>query len=108
MRSRDREREKQAPQGEPNVGLDPRTPGSCPVLKADAQLLGHRGIPSNDRLLTMVIIEYFQCARHLKSTGSFVLPNPLKGQVLLATLLYRRRKCNIENHSIYGAGCLVG
>ena len=30
------EREKQASCGEPYVGLDPRTPGSCPELKIDA------------------------------------------------------------------------
>ena len=35
-RQRRRLREKQAPSGEPDVGLDPRTPGSCPELKADA------------------------------------------------------------------------
>ena len=28
-RQRQRQREKQAPCREPNVGLDPRTPGSC-------------------------------------------------------------------------------
>ena len=38
-RQRHRQREKQAPLREPNVGLDPRTPGSCPELKADAQPL---------------------------------------------------------------------
>ena len=27
------------------MGLDPRTPGSGPGLKADAQLLSQRGIP---------------------------------------------------------------
>ena len=49
MRHKDREaeiqqREKQAPQREPNVGLDPRIPGSCPELKADAQPLSHPGV----------------------------------------------------------------
>ena len=29
---------------EPDVGLDPRTPGSRPELRADAQLLSHPGI----------------------------------------------------------------
>ena len=38
-RDRDRQREKQGPCGEPYVGLDPRTPGSRPELKADAQPL---------------------------------------------------------------------
>ena len=44
-RQRHRQREKQAPCREPEVGLDPRTPGSCPELKADAQLLSHQGVP---------------------------------------------------------------
>ena len=37
-RQRHRQREKQDPRGEPEGGLDPRTPGSCPEPKADAQL----------------------------------------------------------------------
>ena len=32
-RQRHRQREKQAPCGKPDAGLDPRTPGSCPELK---------------------------------------------------------------------------
>ena len=39
------EREKQAPCREPDVGLDPGTPGSRPGPKADAQLLSHPGVP---------------------------------------------------------------
>ena len=35
--------EKQAPCGEPDGGLDLRTPGSRPELKADAQPLTHPG-----------------------------------------------------------------
>ena len=42
-RQRHRQREKQAPREEPDVGLDPRTPGSQPEPKADAQLLSHPG-----------------------------------------------------------------
>ena len=42
---RHRQREKQAPCGEPYVGLDPRTLGSRPELKADAQPLSHPGVP---------------------------------------------------------------
>ena len=33
-RQRHRQREKQAPRREPNVGLDPPSPGSCPAPKA--------------------------------------------------------------------------
>ena len=49
MRDRERERqghrqrEKQDPCGEPDVGLDPGTPGSCPGPKADAQPLSYPG-----------------------------------------------------------------
>ena len=39
-----RPREKQAPCGEPDVGLNPRTPGSRPEPKADAKPLSQPGI----------------------------------------------------------------
>ena len=45
-RQRHREREKQAPYWEPDMGLDPGTPGSCPGPKAGAKLLSHPGIPN--------------------------------------------------------------
>ena len=37
--------EKQAPCREPDVGLDPGTPGSCPEPKADVQPLSQSGVP---------------------------------------------------------------
>ena len=37
-------REKQAPCREPDMGLDPGIPGSCPGPKAGAKLLSHPGI----------------------------------------------------------------
>ena len=40
-----REREKQAPHREPDVGLDPGFPGSCLGPKAGAKPLNHPGIP---------------------------------------------------------------
>ena len=46
QRQRHREREKQAPCREPDVGLDPETPGSLPEPKADAQPLSYPGIPN--------------------------------------------------------------
>ena len=42
---RHRQREKQAPCWEPDVGLDPRSPGSRPGPKAGAKPLSHPGIP---------------------------------------------------------------
>ena len=42
---RHRQREKQAPCRDPDVGLNPRTPGSRPGLKAGAKALSHPGIP---------------------------------------------------------------
>ena len=38
-----RQREKQAPCGEPDAGLNPSTPGSHPEPKTDAQPLSHPG-----------------------------------------------------------------
>ena len=40
-----RQRETQAPCGEPDEGLDPRIWGSHLELKADAQPLSHPGVP---------------------------------------------------------------
>ena len=45
-RQRHRQREKWAPCREPNVGMDPGTPGSSPRPKADARLLSHPGVPA--------------------------------------------------------------
>ena len=44
-RQRHRQREEQAPCREPDVGLDPRAPGSYPGPKAGAKPLSHPGIP---------------------------------------------------------------
>ena len=46
-KQRHRQREKQVPCSEPEVGLDPGTTGSCPELKADAQPPGYPGVPSS-------------------------------------------------------------
>ncbi|CAK7296268.1 Protein FMC1 homolog [Vulpes lagopus] len=46
-RQRHRKKEKQAPCQEPDVGLDPKTPGSGPGPKAGAKLLSHPGIPES-------------------------------------------------------------
>ena len=46
-RQRHRQKEKQAPSREPDVGLDPRTPGSQPEPKADAQPQSHPGVPDS-------------------------------------------------------------
>ena len=40
-----RQREKQAPCREPDVGLNPGSPGSHPALKAGAKVLSHLGCP---------------------------------------------------------------
>ena len=42
---RHRQREKQAPCREPEVGLNPGTPGSHPGPKASTKQLSHPGIP---------------------------------------------------------------
>ena len=52
-RQRHRQREKQAPCGEPGVGLDPGTWGH--ELKADAQPLNHPGVPGATILMAVFI-----------------------------------------------------
>ena len=54
-RQRHRQREKQAPSREPDAGLDPRTPGSHPEPKTDAQLLSHPGAPPMSYCLTLYL-----------------------------------------------------
>ena len=44
-RQRHRRRERQAPHGELDAGLEHWTPGSHPELKADIQPLSHPGVP---------------------------------------------------------------
>ena len=63
MRGAEREietqREKHAPcrePNEPNAGLDPRSPGSGPGLKAGAKLLSHPGTPL---IIFLIIITGF-------------------------------------------------
>ena len=46
-RGRHRQKEKQAPCGEPNVGLDPGPPGSHPGLKTGTKPLSHSGLPND-------------------------------------------------------------
>ena len=45
-RQRYKQREKEDPHGEPDAEPDPRTPGSRPEPKADAQPLSHPGVSS--------------------------------------------------------------
>ena len=51
-RERERQRKKQAPCREPDAELDPRTMGSRPEPKEEAQLLSHPGIPKKNVLRT--------------------------------------------------------
>ena len=62
QRQRHRQREKQAPCWEPDTGLDPRTPGSHPKLKADAQPLSHPGVPL---VLIFIILDLNQKSKKL-------------------------------------------
>ncbi|XP_048965434.1 centromere protein V isoform X1 [Canis lupus baileyi] len=61
-KQRHRQREKQAPCREPDVGLDPWTPGSWSEPKADAQPLRHPGIAPHcldEGTVRSVVIEEF-------------------------------------------------
>ena len=59
-RERERQRQKQAPCREPDTGINPRSPGSGPGLKAGAKLLSPLGCPMiviiND---THLLIAYY-------------------------------------------------
>ena len=44
-RQRPRQREKRAPCRDPDAGLYPRIPGSCPEPKAHVELLSHPCVP---------------------------------------------------------------
>ena len=57
MRETERQREKQAPCREPEAGLHPRTPGSCPEPKADTQPLSHSGAPG------LVFLTFYLCSQ---------------------------------------------
>ena len=52
-RGRDRQREKQAPCRKPDMGLDPRSPGSHPGLKGSAKPLSHQDCPQALYFLVM-------------------------------------------------------
>ena len=52
---RHRQREKQVPCRDPDVGLDSGSPGSCRKLKADAQSLSHPGVPMTEFLMSFVM-----------------------------------------------------
>ena len=52
-RQRHRQREKQVPCRQPDMGLDPRIPGSCPGPQAGAKPLSHPGIPE-----TLIFVFY--------------------------------------------------
>ena len=54
------EREKQVPCREPNVGIDPGTPGSHPGPKAGAQPLSHPGVP------TYILLSFYSWGKQLK------------------------------------------
>ena len=56
VRERHRQREKQAPCREPEVGLDPRTPGSLPGPKADTKPLS----PRDPRYLLLIEVLLLQ------------------------------------------------
>ena len=58
-----RQREKQPPCGEADMGLDPRTLGSHPERKADAHPLSHPGVPS-EHLLLIIWILFFPFSLH--------------------------------------------
>ena len=66
--ARHRQREKQAPCTEPDVGLDPGPPGSGLGLKAGVKPLSHPGIP---KLITLHY-KFIRGLPHSSESHSFV------------------------------------
>ena len=60
-RQRHRQREKQAPHRVPYVGLDPRTPGSRPGLKAGAKTSEPPRSPSSMTIYICIILFFRKC-----------------------------------------------
>ena len=57
-REKHRQREKQAPCGEPDAQLDPRAPGSQPEPNTDTQPLSQPGAPGKHQVLFKVFYRY--------------------------------------------------
>ena len=73
-RERQRHREKQAPCWEPDVGLDPGTPGSCPGPKAGAKPLSHPGIPPTHIVLKAHCNQTHDLVKASNELSSFLYP----------------------------------
>ena len=82
-RERHRQREKQALCREPDAGLNPRTLGSLPEPKADAQLLSHPGVPEPQFCLRAHYHLYHVCREELKN-GILISVSPLGNYLSLA------------------------
>lgn len=65
MGDAERQREKQAPQGEPDVGSDLRTPGSRPEPKADSQPPSRPGAPHFLFLTVPPSSSFFSVKKHV-------------------------------------------
>ena len=64
-RGRDRQREKQAPRREPDVGLDPRSPRIMPWTEGGAKPLGHPGCLAMGFLTSVHL--FFKCSLQTKA-----------------------------------------
>ena len=84
-RQRYRQREKQDPCREPDVGLNPRTPGSCPGPKAGTKPLSYPGIPSLTLFLMMnswqISCQVIQILLNFSTLFHFSGHYPCSGQI---------------------------
>ena len=61
--------------GEPDVGLDPGTPGSRPEPKADTQPLSHPGVPDVISSKRLILALLFKIAVHF-TIETLLIPVP--------------------------------
>ena len=101
------EGEKQAPPGEPDAGLDPRTLASCPEPKADAQPLSHPGAWQHPSRYTHSSPSFRVTFRSPKGTQAMCI---CRRRVFLpvgtAHAKALRWECGSRNSQTPGGGCI--
>ena len=108
MRGTEREREaetqakeEQAPCREPDVELNPRTPGSCPGPKAGTKLLSHPGIPNAYNLNHHLLVKNmdFEVGSFYKAVKTISKYASLLSLFLMCKLLLMSGPCLAPRHS---------
>ena len=93
-RRRHRQREKQAPCREPDVGLDPGSPGSCPGPKAALNHGATQAAPGVELLCG------FQCPAAREGKPKDGITSIFTEQIFMEHLLCSRHSCSLSEHTL--------